>query len=74
MRGAQVEGFEGVKKLNMKVNQKRQKHGLDPIDLEEVCSEDLQKRLADQEELFNYLVKMPLDESLILTLNNQEVR
>jgi len=47
LRGAQIEGFESVKKLNLKFNQKRQKHGLEPINLEEVCPEDLEMRMKD---------------------------
>lgn len=74
MQGAQLEGYEGVKQLNLKFNKKRVKHGLQPIDLSEVCAEDLEKRKKDQEELFNYLIKVPIDETLQSIKTSLDVR
>ncbi|TNV78123.1 hypothetical protein FGO68_gene5422 [Halteria grandinella] len=74
LKGAQLEGFESVKKLNLKFNQKRQQHGLEPIDLEKAHPEELLQRAKDQEELFGILSKMQLDESLQIVRDQVQVR
>lgn len=53
-----------MKKLNLKFNQKLQKHGLEPIDLEKAHPEELIQRAKDQEEVFGILSRMQIDESL----------
>jgi hypothetical protein len=47
LKGAQLEGFDSVRKLNMKFNQKRLSHGLEPVQLEVVCKDELELRLQD---------------------------
>ncbi|CDW74260.1 UNKNOWN [Stylonychia lemnae] len=74
LRGAQIEGFEGPKKLNIKLNKKREEHGLPPIDLEQQSQEDLNLRLKDQEELFIQLLNLNLDESLKIQRHQYETR
>eukprot|EP00347_Sterkiella_histriomuscorum_P000312 403376364 len=74
LRGAQIDGFEGPKKLNLKLNQKREEHGLDPIDIEEHCKDELLLRYQDQEELFNQLLNISLDESLQIQRQQYETR
>ena len=47
LRGAKIDGFEGVKMLNLKINRKRKAKGDKPINLEEDCAEDLELRKDD---------------------------
>jgi len=58
LRAAQIEGFEGVRKLNLKINAKRKEKGLEPINLADECEEDLADRQDDQYELFIEMVRL----------------
>jgi len=52
LRGAKIDGFEGPKMLELKINKKRRAQGEEPINLQRECAEDLEIRRDDQYELF----------------------
>jgi hypothetical protein len=41
LRAAKVDGFESINKITMKLNAKRLENGLEEINLEESCKDDL---------------------------------
>jgi len=57
LRAAHVEGFEGVRSLNLKLNKKRREEGLHEINLAEECAGDLELRKDDMYDLFLEMVK-----------------
>ena len=57
LRLAKVFGFKGTKAINMQVNFERKTQGLDPINLEEYFSEELDQRVKDQQDLLIELCK-----------------
>ena len=58
LQGAKVDGFEGVKMLELKINRKFKAKGMSPIRLQEECSNDLETRRNDQYNLFKELVQL----------------
>ena len=47
LRGAKIDGFEGSKMLELKINRKRLAKGEEKIDLQKECEEDLRIRRND---------------------------
>ena len=47
LRGAKIDGFEGPKMLELKINRKRLAKGEEKIDLQKECEEDLRIRRND---------------------------
>ena len=41
LRCAKIDGFEGIKLIGIKLNQKRKQKGELPIDIEKECANDL---------------------------------
>lgn len=74
LQGAQLEGFEGVKKLSLSLNKKRESLGLKPISIEEHYVEELELRKKDQEELFLLLLKMPIEDSQLISKTPGDLR
>lgn len=58
MQGAKIDGFEGVKLLEIKINRKLRQAGMSPIRLNEECADDLEMRRDDQYTLFKEIVKL----------------
>ena len=58
MQGAKVDGFEGVKKIELKINRKLKARGMSPIRLQEECADDLETRRNDQYTLFTEIIKL----------------
>jgi len=58
LQGAKIDGFEGVKMLEIKINRKLKQGGMSPIRLTEECAEDLEMRRDDQYTLFKEIVKL----------------
>jgi hypothetical protein len=57
LRAAHIEGFEGPRNLNIKINKKRKLEGEPPINLMEECKADLELRKEDQYHLFCDMIK-----------------
>lgn len=53
LRAAQIEGFEGPKKLERTLIQKREELGLEPVVFQTVYKNDLDQRMKEEENLFN---------------------
>ena len=47
LQGAKVDGFEGVKMLELKINRKFKAKGMPQINLKEECANDLETRRND---------------------------
>lgn len=58
LQGAKIDGFEGVKMLQLKINRKLKSKGQSPIRLQDECAEDLEIRKDDQYKLFTEIVKL----------------
>ena len=58
LQGAKVDGFEGVKKIELKINRKLKAKGMSPIRLQEECPDDLETRRNDQYTLFTEIIKL----------------
>ena len=58
LRGAKIDGFEGPKMLELKINRKRLAKGEEKIDLQKECEEDLRIRRKDQFTLFKEILKI----------------
>ena len=58
LQGAKVDGFEGVKKVELKINRKLRAKGMSPIRLQKECAEDLETRKNDQYTLFTEIIKL----------------
>ena len=58
MKGAKVDGFEGAKILELKINRKLKSKDMSPIRLQEECAEDLEIRRDDQYTLFTEIIKL----------------
>ena len=58
LRAAHVEGFEGVRSLNLKLNRKRKEEGKGEINLAEECAGDLELRKDDMYDLFLEMVQI----------------
>ena len=58
LQGAKVDGFEGVKKIELKINRKLKARGMSPIRLQEECADDLETRRNDQYTLFTEIIKL----------------
>jgi len=56
------------------LNKKREALGLRPISIEEHYAEELELRTKDQEELFQYLLKMPIDDSQLMSKTPADIR
>ena len=53
-----MDGFEGVKKIELKINRKLKARGMSPIRLQEECADDLETRRNDQYTLFTEIIKL----------------
>ena len=58
LRGAKVDGFDGVKVMELKLNRKLKQRGMSPVRLQEECADDLEQRTHDQYKLFKEIVKL----------------
>lgn len=58
LQGAKVDGFEGVKWLELKLNRKLKARGESLINLKEECADDLKRRRNDQYTLFKEIIKL----------------
>ena len=58
LQGAKIDGFEGIKMLELKINRKLKSKDMSPIRLADECAGDLEIRMDDQYTLFKEIIKL----------------
>ena len=56
LQGAKIDGFEGVKMLQLKLNRKLKAKGESSVNLQEECASDLELRRDSQYTLFSEII------------------